>query len=343
LWVSNDEINAVYEFAPGASGNAAPIVTISGTNTGLFAPAAMALASDGSLWVVNHDFNDGSGDVERFAAGASGNVAPAATISGATSGVYGSLAIALTPDQKHVWVSQLPGSPVAAMREFPVTASGDVAPEATIIGAQTELQFAEGIAINAAGDLIVSNVAQDGFSGSLLTFAPTAHGDAAPLRTVVGAKTGLASPEADALDASGNIWTTDFHNESVVRHAPNARGDATPTRTIEGANTGLDSPIGIAVLSTKPSAPRGLRLKARRGHRLRVTWKPPAQTGGGLTGYQVMSRRSKHGHWKVVKQTRKRAFTTKKLAAHRRVYFKVSAINNDGVSRPSHQASKLVI
>ena len=66
------------EYAKGATGNAAPVATIAGANTGLDSPQGLALDRDGNLFLANSHGNS----VTAYAKGATGNAAPFATISG---------------------------------------------------------------------------------------------------------------------------------------------------------------------------------------------------------------------------------------------------------------------
>ena len=77
LFVANVDGESIVAFAENANGNVAPIVTISGSNTGLQKPFAIAFDSQGRLLVA-----DEYAGVLVFAAGASGNVAPVQTIAG---------------------------------------------------------------------------------------------------------------------------------------------------------------------------------------------------------------------------------------------------------------------
>ncbi len=83
IFSSNFHSNSITEYAPGASGNIAPICTISGSNTGLDENDDISLASDGTLYVGNFL----GSPVEVFAPGACGNVAPIRTIAGAVTGL----------------------------------------------------------------------------------------------------------------------------------------------------------------------------------------------------------------------------------------------------------------
>src|SRR6266705_3129165 len=88
LYVANLLGNSIAVYAAGASGNAAPTATIAGANTGLNAPFGIALDAAGNVYVANHDPNQvNSGRITVYAAGASGNATPTATIAGDNTGL----------------------------------------------------------------------------------------------------------------------------------------------------------------------------------------------------------------------------------------------------------------
>jgi len=81
-----------------ASGNVAPIRTISGSNTGLSAASyGIALDSSGNIYVASHGCgsNDECWPMNVYAAGAQGNAAPIRTIFGSMTGLLGSTGVAL--------------------------------------------------------------------------------------------------------------------------------------------------------------------------------------------------------------------------------------------------------
>jgi hypothetical protein len=82
---------AILIFAAGSNGAAAPIGHISGSNTGLVAPTDVKVDANKNIYVA--DEKAGSGVVYVFAAGATGNVAPTATLN-ATGAPIG---LGLTP------------------------------------------------------------------------------------------------------------------------------------------------------------------------------------------------------------------------------------------------------
>src|SRR5207247_143786 len=87
--------SSITVYAPGASGNATPTTTIAGSNTGLSWPWGIARDAAGNLYVVNSWSSSGSTSITVYAAGASGNATPSATITGNNTGLSGPHGIAL--------------------------------------------------------------------------------------------------------------------------------------------------------------------------------------------------------------------------------------------------------
>ena len=57
----------------------------------------------------------------------------------------------------------------------------------------------------------------------------------------------LASPNAIARDAAGNIYVANYYGDSVTEYAKGASGNPNPIATVFGSETGLKSPSGIAL------------------------------------------------------------------------------------------------
>jgi hypothetical protein len=74
---------------------------------------------------------------------------------------------------------------------------------------------------------------------SILVFAPDAHGNVAPIRTIKGPHTGLTNCVSIAVDPTGIVYAGNFFAQDpdghITVHAPGADGDVAPLHTITGA------------------------------------------------------------------------------------------------------------
>jgi hypothetical protein len=113
----------ILEFAAGADGNVAPVRTIAGDQTGLYAPTAVAVDPKGTTYVAN-DGNQAILDngtlsgtvpssVSAYAASSNGNAKPALTIAGGATGIILPGALMFDGDGD-LWVSSItPPHPVS--------------------------------------------------------------------------------------------------------------------------------------------------------------------------------------------------------------------------------------
>jgi hypothetical protein len=130
-----------------------------------------------------------------------------------------------------------------SVTEYRLGADGDISPIATIAGADTRLSDPAGVAVDAFGNLWVSN----GRADSVTEYGRDADGDVSPIATIAGADTGLSGPAGIAVDAAGHLWVTNFGADSVTEYGRDADGDVSPIATVAGADTGLRAPLGIAL------------------------------------------------------------------------------------------------
>src|SRR5437016_2791917 len=221
-------------YAAGASGNATPTATIAGDNTGLDDPAGIAADGAGNIYVTNRGSSFGHPSITVYAAGASGNATPTATIGG-VGFPYG---IAVD-GAGNIYVTNLGNNSIIV---YAAGASGNATPTATIAGDNTGLSAPFGIALDGAGNIYVTN--PNVFS--IIVYAAGASGNATPVATIAGDNTGLSHPFGIALDGAGNIYVTNPNVPSITVYAAGASGNATPTATIAGDNTGLNSPVLIS-------------------------------------------------------------------------------------------------
>ena len=253
IFSSNFNSDSITEYAPGASGNVAPICTIAGSNTGLAENDDISLASDGTLYVGNFV---GSDPVEVFAPGACGNVAPIRVIAGTLTGL--SLVDGLGVDAAgNLYVDNTFSGSVEV---FAPGANGNVAPIRTIAGATTGIGSPDDVVVGFNGEIYVTNGFGGGVNG-VLVFAPGANGNVAPIQNISGSNTDFGNPDDLAVDASGNIYVTDEHSSlgpAVLEYASGANGNVAPIASITGPTTTLVGPEGVAVAGTPMTASASL-------------------------------------------------------------------------------------
>jgi len=135
---------------------------------------------------------------------------------------------------------------------FAPTAAGEEPPIATIRGGNTGLDSPEGIALDASGNIYVANFGSyDRYVGKVTVYPTGSEGNAVPIATISGMKTGLHASSDIAVDSVGRIYVTNGgvlgDVASVTVYAPGSDGDVAPIATISGSKTGLHWPQGIAV------------------------------------------------------------------------------------------------
>ncbi|HVR45393.1 MAG TPA: NHL repeat-containing protein [Candidatus Binatia bacterium] len=276
MFTANRDNPAVLAFRATASGNVAPVVRITGSNTTLNSPDSIALDASGNVYVAN----DGANQVAVFAKGANGNVKPERIIGGSKSQL-GPTEGLLVDGYGKLWASDYGNNAITA---YPKGASGNVKPATVISGGNTQLSTPTGMVWGTYGSSYVVYVANTG-GASVVGFNPAAKGNVAPVVSIAGSNTGLSRPFALAVDSTGrllvadesagilvfspgangnvapvahitgltypagvvtdgqdNIYVANFSGESIEEFLPNANGNATPLRTIRGRKTTLKGP-----------------------------------------------------------------------------------------------------
>lgn len=83
---------------------------------------------------------------------------------------------------------------------------------------------------------------------SLRIFAAMAEGNAEPLRTVSGDKTGLNWPMGLEVDVPRNeVVVANYGDDSIRFFRRNANGNVAPARLIKGDKTGLHGPVDVTI------------------------------------------------------------------------------------------------
>ena len=193
-----------------------------------------------ALFVANFTSNS----ITVYAAGATGNATPTATIAGSNTGLNGPVGIVFNT-ARQLYAANTRSNSITV---YAAGATGNATPIATIAGSNTGLTASNGIAVDAVGRLYVANFDNVNITSSSITvYAAGATGNVTPMATIAGSNTGLNAPFGIALDAGGRLYVANLDSDSITVYAAGATGNATPTATIAGSNTGLNNPIGIAV------------------------------------------------------------------------------------------------
>jgi alpha-tubulin suppressor-like RCC1 family protein len=87
----------------------------------------------------------------------------------------------------------------------------------------------------------------DSSANRITSYAANASGNAAPVTTIAGASTHLASPAGILVTPAGTVDVANSASSSITEYAPGANGDLAPLVTIAGSATGLSGPQGIAM------------------------------------------------------------------------------------------------
>lgn len=196
-------------------------------------------ASCPCLYVANF----GSSTVTAFASGASGNVAPIATIGGAMTHLDAPTAVTLdAAGNLYVANRFSSGSDPGAVTVYPAGSNGNVAPTQYIRGGQTGVNYPVGIAVDpVTGNIFVANR-----NGNTITiYAPGTTGNVVPLATIAGSSTGLDVCGGLALDASQNIYVGNCNAVNI--YAAGTTGNTAPMSTIAGRKTKIEDTLSLAL------------------------------------------------------------------------------------------------
>ncbi|MGH7813462.1 MAG: choice-of-anchor D domain-containing protein, partial [Candidatus Binataceae bacterium] len=248
VYVANTQGGAAYfgsitVYGPGQSGNQPPLQTIVGDSTGLAYPVGVAVDSSGDVYAANLEGGiTGEGSITVYSPGGSGDVPPAATITGPLTGLGQPSGIAVASSGK-IYVANNSCGPSASGCVTVYSALGkttgtvDLAPIATISGSATQLDEIQGIAVDWGGSIYVTSFSAP---GAVYVYAPGANGNVAPFATIAGSNTGLFGPRGIA--ALG------------VRPTPTATTTPTPTATETATPTATATATVTATETATPTA-----------------------------------------------------------------------------------------
>ena len=219
--------NEITGFSLTANGNATPSVVVSGSNTKLNQPDALAIdRSSGKLFVANGAYQDRR--ILIFPKGANGNVTPK-VLGGSNVPVQNTEGLAVDASGR-LYVSDYTAK---AIYVFAAGASGNTAPIRTIAGAATGLVQPLGMAFDSHGHLYVAQGHDS--TAPIEEFAANANGNVAPIATIGGSHTKLLGISNLVLDKHDRIIVPTAGAIEVFASA--AHGNVSPVATIKGNNT----------------------------------------------------------------------------------------------------------
>lgn len=246
LYVASRTNSAIYGFPFDASGNVAPLVTITGNSANLNSVVGFTVDQlTGKLYALP----DSGTSLLIFPARSNGNVTP--TILGGSNAPTVGPSEGVTLDHNGlIYVSAFTSTVTQSctcnggvnVTVFAAGATGNVAPLRVIQGANTLLSAPTGMAVDANNNLWVAN-----FGGILEEFAAGASGNVAPINTITGSNTQFTNPFSVAIDSTGRIIVPNYAGSNVAIFAANATGNATPVQNITGF---AGNPRGVGVDSS---------------------------------------------------------------------------------------------
>ena len=238
-------------YAPGATGTQSPSQTITAglqanpTNT----IAVIAVDSAQNLYAVT-GIAVGTGPAGRvytgvavFAPNASGTFAPSKTIVGPLTGISNNASQMATDAAGNLYIASGPNISPGSIQIFNSAATGNVAPTATLTGANTTVDNAQGVAVDTAGNIYVSSSGLNG-PPSILKFSAGSTGNVAPVQAITGGPNPMEDLGNLRVDSTGNLYVVD--GSTILIFAPGAKGNVAPTATISSSGfTFPDGPIAV--------------------------------------------------------------------------------------------------
>jgi sugar lactone lactonase YvrE len=276
IYVANNSVSkdsvvpipSISVYAPDANGDVAPIRTLVGTATRLSSPNGVAVADDGTLYVLNADVpTDDQGSITVHSPAATGDARPERILVGPSSGLVDPRGLALGPGDTIYVVAgstYYTGYEVSSgsghkprLNVYAPSAEAGTPPVRVMKGPVTDLGNPRAVAVDAAGQLYVADMRSASGAnaygpdlGGISVHRAGARDNEAPLRVIAGSETRLNGPGVPAVDRSGNLYVPNRWGTgrgSVTVYGPQADGDVRPLRTIAGPATRLRGPTAVAL------------------------------------------------------------------------------------------------
>jgi DNA-binding beta-propeller fold protein YncE len=252
LYVVNQSVPSVTEYALADGGNIAPTAIISGRATGLAAPRAIAIAPlNGNIFVANFESNS----VTVYAPSGPQDRAPLYTI---TAGISQPVGLAFFGEFLWILNSSGPEGPTLTGYRGQNDDFSGLQPMAVV--SSDAIQNPQGLAADCCGWLYVTNFD----ANSVAVFFAFVSGTVTtpPWTIIQGGSTGLQGPVSVAFNGSGDMFVANRRGSSGLGSitiyqgfSPPGQGpqssrtprNLAPDATIQGPSTQLSHIIGITI------------------------------------------------------------------------------------------------
>ncbi len=226
--VNNDTQDHLVVFSNEQVGNIAPSREIH-TPHGTFGITVDEVAQEVFL-TVQHD-----SAIVVYRKGASGEDAPLRMLQGEHTRLADPHGIALDPKRGVMFVSNHGSTHQSSVNAADYLSAKEKEERAKLVNWPLDRDFA----VPGSGRTLPP---------AITVYAKNASGDAAPLRVIQGARTGLNWPTGIAVDSErGDVYVTNDTTDSILVFGADASGDVAPKRVLKGAKTGLKNPTGLAL------------------------------------------------------------------------------------------------
>lgn len=224
---------------------------IQGNKTMLSGADQAAVDTAGTIYVANES-TDGfptPPGITEYAAGATGNVAPIAQITGPhtfVNALIGPTGVVLDSQNNIYAVDNNLDQRVVV---FKAGSRGDVAPIQNIFGGNTRLFNPISIAVDSSRRIYVTNTETTFPQPFVVIYRPGATGNVAPVATITSSV--FVIPIGVAIGRTGKIYVSDSNRARtagvVYVFAPGANGIVNPIAQISGPATGLNVGFGAYI------------------------------------------------------------------------------------------------